>query len=116
MGEGGAADKRPLQCERPTRVPLDAFSLWNLIRDYLVPLPEVTTIPLLRGDREEIPRREIEIRTSLFISLADVNLPPPEELLGCPLEDILIPTLLSCPRRRRPNWKRRLGGVKTLPL
>jgi hypothetical protein len=65
--------------------------LWNLIRDCLDPLPEVTTIPPLRGDQEEIPKREIQIQTTPFISLLDLNLPPPEEPLGCPQKDDFDP-------------------------
>jgi hypothetical protein len=92
--------------------PVDAFSLWNLIRDCVDLLPEVTTIPLLRGDWKEIPKRETEIHTSPFVSPSDLNL----HLLRSPLvvlrRMILILTLTSYPWRKRPNlWKRRLRSI-----
>jgi hypothetical protein len=52
--------------EGPTCVPVDAFYLWNLIRDCLDPHHEVTTIS---SPKAEISKWEVDVQTSPFVSL-----------------------------------------------
>jgi hypothetical protein len=52
--------------EGPTCVPVDAFYLWNLIRDCLDPHHEVTTIS---SPKAEISKWEVDVQTSPSVSL-----------------------------------------------
>jgi hypothetical protein len=70
--------------EGPTYVPVDAFSSWNLFRDFLDSQHEVITISSFEV---EISKQEVDVQTSLFVSLSDLNLPPLNEFLNPPHDD-----------------------------